>query len=81
MTSITSLLKNQLLWEKAIRKSDISKANRYALRMTHIVRALRETEDGCLVLEKLLTHSKPNIRLWARLRRGVGSGRGCAGFG
>lgn len=65
MKNVESLLENQLLWEAAIRKPDIPTANKYALRMTHIVRALRETEDGRLALEKLLRHSKPNIRLWA----------------
>lgn len=65
MKNVDSLFENQSLWEEAIRKTDIPKANKYALRMTHIVRALRDTEDGRLELEKLLTHSKPNIRLWA----------------
>lgn len=62
---VESLLRSQSLWENAIRKTDIPTANKHALRMTHIVRALRETEAGRLELEKLLTNPKPNIRLWA----------------
>lgn len=59
------LLTNQSRWEEAIRSADIPAANKYALRMTHAVRALRETDDGRCELEKLLANSTPNLRLWA----------------
>ena len=62
---ISRLLENQTHWERAIRRDDVPTANKHALRMTHAVWRLRETEAGRTELEKLLTHSKPNIRLWA----------------
>jgi len=65
MKDVKTLLENQMFWEKAIRRDDVPSANKYALRMTHAVRRLRETEAGRSELDKLLTHSKPNIRLWA----------------
>ncbi|MAS03447.1 MAG: hypothetical protein CL534_01895 [Ahrensia sp.] len=65
MRDIELLLESQTHWERAIRKDDVPTANRYALRMTHAVRRLRETEAGRTELEKLLTHPKPNLRLWA----------------
>ena len=69
MRDIELLLESQTHWERAIRKDDVPTANRYALRMTHAVRRLRETEAGRTELEKLLTHPKPNLRLWALVRR------------
>lgn len=65
MEALDSLLDNQTRWEHAIRKADIPTANKHALRMTHAVRALRESESGRSELEKLLANSKPNLRLWA----------------
>jgi len=65
MKDVKLLLENQAHWEQAIRKDDVPTANRYALRMTHAVWRLRETEAGRAELEKLLTHPKPNLRLWA----------------
>jgi hypothetical protein len=62
---VENLVSNQSLWENAIRKADITAANKYALRMTRAVHALRETEAGRSELEKLLSDPKPNLRLWA----------------